>query len=142
MRTLLHHDYETSKLEIYSRMLGFIHRYPDTRFVVGLDYTGFSVSIAVEPFDPPFAEGHLVYAAAASSPRAGRIELHMMQVGFGGLTLRWLIPLRRNNTQVYDRLQEIVRGLPQAYHPSELSAASLKVQSLLSSSVANAIEFH
>ncbi|KAJ7637433.1 hypothetical protein B0H17DRAFT_1217093 [Mycena rosella] len=118
LRALLHHDYVLSKADIYLKVLGFMHRHPDTRFVVWFDYTG-SLNITVEPFDSAM---EILYAVDASSPHAGRLELHVMQVGLGG--------------------GKLSRELPRAQEEWDMDVVAGKVRSVLSRVPANAIEIH
>ncbi|KAJ7698989.1 hypothetical protein B0H17DRAFT_1196581 [Mycena rosella] len=122
------HSAELPLIEIYSRIVRFMNANPATRLVVLFDYTRGSVRITVEPFRPGVEVGHLEHGVATSFSRAGRIELHMMKLGVGD-SPPWLIPLRRNNTRVYDSVQDIVRKLSPGW---KMAGVVLEIQSVLS----------
>ncbi|KAJ7495031.1 hypothetical protein FB451DRAFT_1387125 [Mycena latifolia] len=116
LRALLHHDYEASKAETYSRILRFMHGNPMQPLI---------------PFiAPDDHDGRLAYEVSRPSARPGRIEPHLMQVPIVGSSL----------PKVHDSLQCIARELPRPLDARDMAAVAHKLEALLVNPPADAIE--
>ncbi|KAJ6553614.1 hypothetical protein DFH09DRAFT_1366218 [Mycena vulgaris] len=131
LRALIHHDYEKHRHSICVKQVEFMVQNPRCLFITLFDYSNPPFQIEVHSATDSLLAAALaefgyewsnIVARAESS--GGCLQLHMIQVQQGKYMRRWMIPLRTNNSVIYDRLREVAQRLS-AQHTREQMLAEI-----------------
>ncbi|KAJ6570045.1 hypothetical protein DFH09DRAFT_1277685 [Mycena vulgaris] len=131
LRALIHRDYEKHRHSICVKQVEFMVQNPRCLFITLFDYSNPPFQIEVHSATDSLLAAALaefgyewsnIVARAESS--GGCLQLHMIQVQQGKYMRRWMIPLRTNNSVIYDRLREVAQRLS-AQHTREQMLAEI-----------------
>ncbi|KAJ7613802.1 hypothetical protein B0H17DRAFT_1153087 [Mycena rosella] len=108
LRALMDHDYMAVKEEIFHRQVKFMRANPCDQFYVVFEYSGGGVSITVKSTsdNPGYSEEHWEDYTSREEERAGRMELHLLEVGGFGAAY-WMIPMRSDSSKIEEGLEQI-----------------------------------
>ncbi|KAJ7673847.1 hypothetical protein DFH06DRAFT_1292663 [Mycena polygramma] len=125
LRLLVHQKYESVRWsEIYRRQIVFMYRNPDVAFFTLFTQVWDGFQIKVHPVgtihDKPFADAEWAAAVTRMKQSAGRMELHVVEIGDGTRTRWWLLPLWMPDARVGDAVAQIVSEIPPGIGIEEL----------------------
>ncbi|KAJ7671811.1 hypothetical protein B0H17DRAFT_193895 [Mycena rosella] len=108
LRALMDHDYMAAKEEIFYRQVKFMRANPCDQFYVVFDYSGGEVSITVKSTsdNPGYSEEHWEDYTSREEESAGRMELHLLEVGGFGAAY-WMVPMRSDSSKIEEGLERI-----------------------------------
>ncbi|KAJ7440789.1 hypothetical protein B0H11DRAFT_2252609 [Mycena galericulata] len=110
MRALVHHDYKVARTHICSQLVSIWATQPDETCFTIFDYRFPAVRIKVHTMDAALAGGaqdrYWVDFVERASRSSGRMSLDIVLLREGSRARDWIIPLRRETSEVHDMLKQ------------------------------------
>ncbi|KAJ7673833.1 hypothetical protein DFH06DRAFT_1467263 [Mycena polygramma] len=127
LRLLVHQKYESVRWsEIYPQQIAFMYHNPGAAFFTLFIQVWSDFQVAVLPAhieDESPVRTEWAAAVARVEKSAGRMELHIAEIGDEPRTRSWLLPLWMSDARLYEALAQIVREIPPGIEELNLDEA-------------------
>ncbi|KAJ7174963.1 hypothetical protein C8R43DRAFT_975608 [Mycena crocata] len=147
MRAMLEADYQRLRREVAFHTIFFLCKHPGEPFWMGFDYSLGTANVQCAPRSRLPVTGPLEAEVPMHWERLsranGRMEMHVILVGYGKTDYTHVLPLRASSSFFHDGLERIARSIPPGSNPANHGVlVGPGVGALLAATANNFVEVH